>query len=148
MWDNGRYPLLCLKLATCSCHSLTSSCSASPIRKAFGVDYANLLWGLLRLLLCSANRFFQLMSSLASTWYGHVLFQVCLKLYPTRNGHSLCEWDCFSCSLHVSLPFLPVGSGMWEQEDRQPWILNMQWLWSKELKRIRGLKTCCLMLTL
>lgn len=49
-------------------------------------SYAYIFWGLL----CNANSVFLPGSSLASKC-------------STWNGHSLCQWDCVSCSVHVSL---------------------------------------------
>lgn len=112
------YPVYAL--ATVGCHPMPSSGFVPYIRKSSWGGCAYLLWRLLRLLRCNANRLFQPMSSLASKWYGDsVLSQVSLKLCPTRNKHFLFYQDCFSCSIHVSLPLLPVDGSVWKQNYRQ-----------------------------
>lgn len=65
------------------------------------------------------------MSSLASYQWSDCGLAVSLKPCVTRNGHSLCNWDCSSCSavgpspiLHCSPPMVAVSV---QQEYRQHW---------------------------
>lgn len=144
------YPVY--SLASWGRHPLPSSGFTPPLRKAFGGGYAYLLWRFLRLLLCHANRFFQLTSS-ASKWYSHAMFSlVCLEAMPNKEWTFLIWWEtvflALSMSSCLSSLLLLVCGSRGTGNTGSDHILKMKWLWPKELNRIHGLKTCCSIPTL
>lgn len=109
--------------------------------------YTYFLSGLLRPSLCTAERFFLLVSSLGSDWCGDVVYsEADHKLHRMSDRHFLCEWNHSS---HSSYWFCAYPPSWWRymkirdavNTESNP-IPGMQW-WPKVFKRRYGWKICC-----